>query len=137
MGISSASHSCFSERSDGDEIPRSIWLGKPMERLDRFANSFRDLRRTLRRWRSFWPIPSVHVATSPSRRRSPLSCGSSPSTGRALLYVIEFLAYDIMLGSTSEIHGKATSSANVRSEEHTSELTSLMRISYDVFCLKK
>src|SRR3546814_3483289 len=24
-----------------------------------------------------------------------------------------------------------------RSEEHTSELTSLMRISYDVFCLKK
>src|SRR3546814_7205386 len=26
---------------------------------------------------------------------------------------------------------------NVRSEEHTSELQSLMRISYDVFCLKK
>src|SRR3546814_3807311 len=27
--------------------------------------------------------------------------------------------------------------ANARSEEHTSELQSLMRISYDVFCLKK
>src|SRR3546814_3284811 len=27
--------------------------------------------------------------------------------------------------------------ATVRSEEHTSELQSLMRISYDVFCLKK
>src|SRR3546814_14243696 len=27
--------------------------------------------------------------------------------------------------------------AGVRSEEHTSELQSLMRISYDVFCLKK
>src|SRR3546814_8640889 len=26
---------------------------------------------------------------------------------------------------------------NLRSEEHTSELQSLMRISYDVFCLKK
>src|SRR3546814_10055139 len=26
---------------------------------------------------------------------------------------------------------------NARSEEHTSELQSLMRISYDVFCLKK
>src|SRR3546814_4891659 len=26
---------------------------------------------------------------------------------------------------------------HIRSEEHTSELTSLMRISYDVFCLKK
>src|SRR3546814_6663925 len=28
-------------------------------------------------------------------------------------------------------------SGGVRSEEHTSELQSLMRISYDVFCLKK
>src|SRR3546814_1392962 len=31
----------------------------------------------------------------------------------------------------------ATSLAMVRSEEHTSELQSLMRISYAVFCLKK
>src|SRR3546814_7649252 len=30
-----------------------------------------------------------------------------------------------------------TSSADLRSEEHTSELQSLMRISYAVFCLKK
>src|SRR3546814_2513902 len=32
---------------------------------------------------------------------------------------------------------KRTSSRNARSEEHTSELQSLMRISYAVFCLKK
>src|SRR3546814_2992827 len=31
----------------------------------------------------------------------------------------------------------AASKAHVRSEEHTSELQSLMRISYAVFCLKK
>src|SRR3546814_5953678 len=31
----------------------------------------------------------------------------------------------------------AGSGAHVRSEEHTSELQSLMRISYAVFCLKK
>src|SRR3546814_5881573 len=31
----------------------------------------------------------------------------------------------------------AWSSSSNRSEEHTSELQSLMRISYDVFCLKK
>src|SRR3546814_3191609 len=31
----------------------------------------------------------------------------------------------------------ASSSTNWRSEEHTSELQSLMRISYAVFCLKK
>src|SRR3546814_5959072 len=31
----------------------------------------------------------------------------------------------------------ATPNGNIRSEEHTSELQSLMRISYAVFCLKK
>src|SRR3546814_8698324 len=33
--------------------------------------------------------------------------------------------------------GPADSKAQLRSEEHTSELQSLMRISYAVFCLKK
>src|SRR3546814_9417705 len=33
--------------------------------------------------------------------------------------------------------GKGTRTADIRSEEHTSELQSLMRISYAVFCLKK
>src|SRR3546814_10549691 len=33
--------------------------------------------------------------------------------------------------------GGTTGGANARSEEHTSELQSLMRISYAVFCLKK
>src|SRR3546814_9589403 len=34
----------------------------------------------------------------------------------------------------NNLHGQ---SAHIRSEEHTSELQSLMRISYAVFCLKK
>src|SRR3546814_6562910 len=34
-------------------------------------------------------------------------------------------------------HDSLTSTLKVRSEEHTSELQSLMRISYAVFCLKK
>src|SRR3546814_16583761 len=33
--------------------------------------------------------------------------------------------------------GRAVAAARLRSEEHTSELQSLMRISYAVFCLKK
>src|SRR3546814_2577660 len=33
--------------------------------------------------------------------------------------------------------GRFLSNRNLRSEEHTSELQSLMRISYAVFCLKK
>src|SRR3546814_10726815 len=34
-------------------------------------------------------------------------------------------------------HGASTSDVTFRSEEHTSELQSLMRLSYAVFCLKK
>src|SRR3546814_9845344 len=34
-------------------------------------------------------------------------------------------------------HRSVLSAQNMRSEEHTSELQSLMRISYAVFCLKK
>src|SRR3546814_7914484 len=39
--------------------------------------------------------------------------------------------------NTVHAHCGNTSSAATRSEEHTSELQSLMRISYAVFCLKK
>src|SRR3546814_3614844 len=35
------------------------------------------------------------------------------------------------------LDGDSLPGANARSEEHTSELQSLMRISYAVFCLKK
>src|SRR3546814_5798267 len=36
-----------------------------------------------------------------------------------------------------KFHGSAVKQRSDRSEEHTSELQSLMRISYAVFCLKK
>src|SRR3546814_4762029 len=36
-----------------------------------------------------------------------------------------------------ELAGQVRENAHFRSEEHTSELQSLMRISYAVFCLKK
>src|SRR3546814_1245465 len=40
-------------------------------------------------------------------------------------------------GTELEIAGSIVEHTPVRSEEHTSELQSLMRISYAVFCLKK
>src|SRR3546814_4309099 len=40
-------------------------------------------------------------------------------------------------GSTSRCQVLTVMSTGIRSEEHTSELQSLMRISYAVFCLKK
>src|SRR3546814_2283884 len=40
----------------------------------------------------------------------------------------------VLWGIVADIYGRK---ASIRSEEHTSELQSLMRISYAVFCLKK
>src|SRR3546814_2961472 len=42
-----------------------------------------------------------------------------------------------LLVSSQRCHGHPGRPAFIRSEEHTSELQSLMRISYAVFCLKK
>src|SRR3546814_7847332 len=54
-----------------------------------------------------------------------------------------FISLTSMAGGVLNAYGKFAIPAftpvilNVRSEEHTSELQSLMRISYAVFCLKK
>src|SRR3546814_5651337 len=44
--------------------------------------------------------------------------------------------FEVCVHDQKQFPGKALHDA-MRSEEHTSELQSLMRISYDVFCLKK
>src|SRR3546814_3984073 len=48
---------------------------------------------------------------------------------------------EIKMSSAGDMNGflptHISRSASIRSEEHTSELQSLMRISYAVFCLKK
>src|SRR3546814_9405140 len=53
--------------------------------------------------------------------------------------VVHALSIDLPLGDDLRLSGtlNTTVTAGVRSEEHTSELQSLMRISYAVFCLKK
>src|SRR3546814_2798144 len=51
---------------------------------------------------------------------------------------IENVANDELFGEGDPLHGRAFRvTRSGRSEEHTSELQSLMRISYAVFCLKK
>src|SRR3546814_4887371 len=40
-------------------------------------------------------------------------------------------------GSSDNVFNRGTETEDTRSEEHTSELQSLMRTSYAVFCLKK
>src|SRR3546814_9688345 len=45
-------------------------------------------------------------------------------------------AYSILIAIEHLSEGEGVGVSRVRSEEHTSELQSLMRISYAVFCLK-
>src|SRR3546814_7345495 len=74
------------------------------------------------------PAPSQSSATGsrgcPKARRAAISQGASASTSRA--------------GGVKPAPATDLSRSRcTRSEEHTSELQSLMRISYAVFCLKK
>src|SRR3546814_2351828 len=86
--------------------------------------------------RRIWPLVSVNscrsiysaiVFTASSRR----SCRSP--TGSPWTRLLAICAFSSAITSSSEL----MMSTAARSEEHTSELQSLMRISYAVFCLKK
>src|SRR3546814_10489757 len=69
--------------------------------------------------------------TGPPRRRFPMNVQSEPLAPKT----IEALQA-VSTGTLTTVLLKK-GLRNVRSEEHTSELQSLMRISYAVFCLKK
>src|SRR3546814_7807544 len=67
-----------------------------------------------------------------------LRWASNPMVALALILMVANVFWHLRLGLQvmieDYVHGEAT---KLRSEEHTSELQSLMRISYAVFCLKK
>src|SRR3546814_9796593 len=54
--------------------------------------------------------------------------------GRAAVHLHRYVR--VGAGAAPPLRRSRTSAAPARSEEHTSELQSLMRISYAVFCLK-
>src|SRR3546814_2251054 len=62
---------------------------------------------------------------------------ASTFAGFAPTYFLRGLSGAAPLSPLVIVHGAANSAWIVRSEEHTSGLQSLMRISYAVFCLKK
>src|SRR3546814_9285509 len=60
--------------------------------------------------------------------------------GEAALFMPEEFGFDEFAGNRAAVDrgkGLARAGKAFRSEEHTSELQSLMRISYAVFCLRK
>src|SRR3546814_7750187 len=68
--------------------------------------------------------------------RSVPACGAQPSA-RWIFAGGETRVAEISLIGASFSIGPTADSVGTRSEEHTSELQSLMRRSYAVFCLKK
>src|SRR3546814_9554219 len=71
---------------------------------------------------------------------SSLSCSrrcSSGTTSRSRSICRRSLSLSPLSADTGACITPRSSSGSRRSEEHTSELQSLMRISYAVFCLKK
>src|SRR3546814_6440489 len=58
-------------------------------------------------------------------------------TGVSTLSCAPVMATDLRASASLILAGLVAEGETVRSEEHTSELQSLMRISYAVFCLKK
>src|SRR3546814_7301955 len=80
-------------------------------------------------------VPGQRVIVKPRERTiSPIAVmamGSNPVDGKRL--ILEKSEADVIVKQ----HPESQHFFRPRSEEHTSELQSLMRISYAVFCLKK
>src|SRR3546814_8111725 len=91
-------------------------------------------RRTLLPNSQFRPSPgssNVTIWASPRSR----SISSRAESNRVSLTSIDHEPSDVRAAGGGSI--RSHSRSPLRSEEHTSELQSLMRISYAVFCLKK
>src|SRR3546814_5416942 len=94
-----------------------------------------------RAWRSVYGVVSSYVRDE--RLRQALSfhtllVGGNPMTTSAIYALIHTIEKEggvwFARGGTNAL---VSAMVRLRSEEHTSELQSLMRISYAVFCLKK
>src|SRR3546814_5909306 len=89
-----------------------------------------------------WQLVSVgpNAANARSSRSTCIGASgryaSSPCNDQSPSVVLNDMPYSLMFCGYSTCN-LAVSKPTTRSEEHTSELPSLMRISYAVFCLKK
>src|SRR3546814_8018725 len=96
----------------------------------RLESRFRSNIAAVRRGHQTLQVIRSHVRHSEEKVR-----GSSNTICR--MSFLESLPVAVCGSSSTMIRSSGTHHLEVRSEEHTSELQSLMRISYAVFCLKK
>src|SRR3546814_1881012 len=78
-----------------------------------------------------------HRAAWPSHEESPMSAQTQASQGPNLGMTVTTFENPMGIDGFEFVEFAAPEGQGERSEEHTSELQSLMRISYAVFCLKK
>src|SRR3546814_5307994 len=91
-------------------------------------------------WRPRCTKPSAirGACASPVAFIAPPFPPHSPGAAAAAARLQDMFTTDSLSGSKPEQYAQLARQARaLRSEEHTSELQSLMRISYAVFCLKK
>src|SRR3546814_7173805 len=88
-------------------------------------------------------VASLGLVFDPRYRMFPIAGFAIPAAGFALHFLLtrartgEEAVEEIWLAVLLAVAGIVVAINEGRSEEHTSELQSLMRISYAVFCLKK
>src|SRR3546814_10050230 len=92
-----------------------------------FTPLFRSRRQLLDR-------KSGRERSAANQREDQLGIGTEDSTMGMLMFPFGVVVLGMIV---SFRRGRRRSCTDFRSEEHTSELQSLMRISYAVFCLKK
>src|SRR3546814_7890389 len=84
---------------------------------------------------TLFPYTTLFRSTAIERKNKP-SCVAFSIV--SILFLAAWPPFSLLVSwSPSCCPSSAASLACIRSEEHTSELQSLMRISYAVFCLKK
>src|SRR3546814_539078 len=81
-----------------------------------------------RRSKEYWRIANRRTARGPNNKGQRAPGAATPTAS---------MRWPILSLDASEDQRAVRTTATSRSEEHTSELQSLMRISYAVFCLKK
>src|SRR3546814_15251294 len=101
-----------------------------------FAPDHSRRRRSRRCWRALWQTdPWARHGSSTSHPGEAPTFGSSPRPRPSCTVTRRFGSSTV--SSSRPMRPPSSRWSRGRSEEHTSELQSLMRISYAVFCLKK